>query len=165
MFEPDRDGVFQTIYPTFGRRVVALAAYYGLAVLLVWLAFAASLGAFAVVLLLGLGVLVLVMAERLRRTTRYGVQLSVTGLADTSGREIVSWDEIKKVEKGTFAVKPSNGFSMTLHTAGARKWAPGLWWRTRWRVGVGGVLSGPQTRTMAEQMALVLPEYQTREDA
>lgn len=165
MFEPDSDGVFQTIYPTFGRRVVALAAYYGLAVVLVWLAFSSSLGVFAVILLIGLGIFILLTAESVRRSTRYGVKLTTQGLADTSGREIVTWDEIARIDKGTFAVKPSNGFSIVLKEAGPRSWSPGLWWRMRRRVGIGGVLAGPQTRTMAEQMALLLPDYQTGGDA
>ena len=162
MFEPDEAGVYQTIYPTFGRRIVALAAYFGLAILLFWMAFSASLGPVSTVLILGLGGYILYMGERLRRSTQHGISLTTRGLEETSGRMIVGWDEVAKVEKGTFVIKPSNGFSVILKDAGSRGWGPGLWWRTRWRVGVGGVLSGPQTRTVAEIMAHLLPEQQDR---
>ena len=164
MFDPDENGVYQTIYPTFGRRIVALAAYYALSILLIWLAMGAGLGVVALLAVLALGLFLLYVAERLRRSSQHGISLTTRGLEETSGRVIVTWDEVEKVERGTFVLKPSNGFSVILREAGPRSWSPGLWWRTRRRVGVGGVLAGPQSRTLAELMAHVLPEYQPQSD-
>lgn len=159
MFEANEDGIYQSIHPAAGRRILALGAYYVLGALLIWLAFSSGAGFVGSVVLIGFGGWVIYMAERMRRVTQAGIMLTTTGLCDTTGEVIAAWDDIAKVERGTFAIKPSNGFSLVLKGGGVRKWAPGLWWRTKGRVGVGGVLPGPQTRTMAEGIAVLLVQH------
>jgi hypothetical protein len=60
------------------------------------------------------------------------------------------------VERGAFALKPSNGFTLVMKHKSPRAWAPGIWWRTGYRVGVGGVTAAGQSRFMAEQIALMI---------
>ena len=62
-------------------------------------------------------------------------------------------DEIARVERGTFAFKPSNGFVIRLNAPAARVWAPGLWWRFGKRLGVGGVTPAGQGKAMADVIA------------
>ncbi len=159
MFTPDQDGIYSSVWPTGGRRGLALGAYYALGIIVIWLAFAASLGLVATLVLLCFGAAVIFLAERMRQCTKVGVAVTVRGVEDTSGKMIAGWDEMHAVVRGTFAFKPSNGFTLVLDHKAKRSWAPGLWWRLGRRIGVGGVLPGPPTRTMAEQIAILLPQH------
>ncbi|MCA0043010.1 hypothetical protein [Celeribacter litoreus] len=67
-----------------------------------------------------------------------------------SRREICRISDIAKVERGTFAFKPSNGFVIHLKTSGQRAWVPGLWWRFGKRIGVGGVTPAGEGKAMAD---------------
>ncbi len=138
------------------RRMLALAALYLLGALIVWGGVQAGGGALRTVALIALGAAFLVAAERMRRATMLSVVLDADGLRDSAGTVLALWDDIERVERGSFAAKPSNGFSVVLRTKGPRAWRPGLWWRLGRRIGVGGVLPGRPTRFMGEQMALWL---------
>jgi hypothetical protein len=156
MFEPDAEGVIARLVPSPARRVFALAVVYVLGALLIWIALAQPPAIGWAIFLVGMGALILVAAERMRRATRMGLDLTSEGLRDTSGRMLARWDEMAKVERGTFAFKPSNGFVLILNSGGAGAWAPGLYWRIGRRIGVGGVTPARQTRFLAEQIALTL---------
>ena len=156
MFEPNEDGVLMELAAAPARRGAAVGALYLAGGLLVWLgATAATAGAIAVI---GLGAGGLVLAEILRRSSRVGISLTVEGLFDSRGVRIAGWDEIAGIERGSFALKPSNGFGLRLREPAPRAWVPGVWWRIGRRVGIGGVLPPRPTRFMAEQMALKLAE-------
>ena len=94
-------------------------------------------------------------AEAMRRATQYALILTDRALLEVDadgqpGRVLATLDGIAAVERGTFAMKPSNGFLLRLEQPAGRVWAPGLWWRMGRRIGVGGVLSAPQTKAMAQ---------------
>ncbi len=148
------------------RRVLALAALYALGVLIIWGGMQASsqggAGPLRLVAVIALGAGFLLAAERMRRVTHLSIILDADGLRDSGGTVLAAWDDIEKVERGSFANKPSNGFSVVLKSRGPRGWAPGLWWRVGRRVGVGGVLPGRPTRFMGEQMALWLRAREER---
>jgi hypothetical protein len=65
---------------------------------------------------------------------------------------IVPIDQIRSVERGVFAFKPSNGFTIRLKSKAPAAWQPGLWWRAGRSVGVGGVTSSTPAKFMAEQI-------------
>ena len=67
-------------------------------------------------------------------------------------------DDVQSVERGAFALKPSNGFTLVMKHKNQRAWAPGMWWRMGYRVGVGGVTAAGQSRFMAEQIALQIKQ-------
>jgi hypothetical protein len=90
--------------------------------------------------------------------------LTVDGLFDTGGRCLARWEDIDRIDKGTFAFKPSNGFLIVLKRPGPRGWAPGLWWQIGRRVGVGGVTPRQSARFMAETMVLRLESLRYAED-
>ena len=157
MLEPEENGVLMELAAAPARRGAAVGALYLAGGLLVWLG---ATGSAVVIIALGAGGLV--MAEMLRRSSRVGIALTEEGLFDSRGEKIATWSEIASIERGSFALKPSNGFGLKLHQPGPRAWVPGVWWRIGRRVGVGGVLPPRPTRFMAEDMALRLAERDGR---
>lgn len=156
ILEPDEDGVILRLAPSAGRRIFAVATLYLLGALLVWMAVAQPPAPGWAALLVVMALAALVAGERLRRATALSLVLTQEGLGESGGRLLARWDDMVRVERGTFAFKPSNGFLIVLSSPGAPGWAPGLWWRVGRRIGVGGVTSRQAARFMAEQMALEL---------
>lgn len=154
MFQPDQDGVLATVGASPGRRLMACGVIYVLGVMLIYVALAQppALGLLIVVLALGIGALVL--ADALRRATQSEILMTAEALVGTNGEIIARMDDIINVDRGAFAFKPSNGFTLKLKTKQPRGWAPGLWWRFGRYVGVGGAVSAGQSKFMAEQIAL-----------
>lgn len=141
------------------RRVVGLGVIATLAGLLLWVALVRPpADPLWRGFLLVLGGVTLVLGEAMRRATARPLRLTRAGIFDSEGRELARIDEIAGIERGMFAMKPSNGFTLKLTVAGGRAWAPGVWWRLGRRVGVGGVTSAAQARAMAEILAAVLAE-------
>lgn len=105
------------------------------------------------IFLLGFGGLVLWLAEKMRRATLIGVVLTREELRTTDGQVLVRVDDINGVVRGSFSLKPSNGFSVLTKNRQNRGWAPGVWWRIGKRVGVGGVTAASQAKFMSEILA------------
>lgn len=106
----------------------------------------------------GVGVWVLWSGNNLRVATLDGLVLTRKGLSTTSGKMLARVENIDKVERGVLAFKPSNGFLVRLKEPDGRAWAPGLYWKIGRRLGVGGTLSGGQSRAMADLMAALVVE-------
>ena len=106
--------------------------------------------------MLAFGVVMLWQAERLRRSTTVTIELTATELRDSAGTVLARIDEVQSVERGTFAFKPSNGFTLVLNSKKPRAWLPGLWWRFGRRVGVGGVTNAGQAKFMAERINMMI---------
>ncbi|PSL20034.1 hypothetical protein [Shimia abyssi] len=110
------------------------------------------------VFLIVTGLAALWLADRTRRATEYMVELTSDGLRSSSGEVIATLDEIANVERGTFAMKPSNGFLVRLKKPRPRRWQPGLWWAMGRKVGIGGVTPGSQSKVMAQMLEALLVE-------
>jgi hypothetical protein len=82
-------------------------------------------------------------------------------LTDSEGTVLARVEDIVAVNRGAFAIKPSNGFTLTLKNPAPRAWQPGLWWRLGRRVAVGGVTPGSQARPMADIIAVMVARRQT----
>ncbi|NCO86151.1 MAG: hypothetical protein GW886_05945 [Rhodobacterales bacterium] len=143
------------------RRLFALGCLYVLGALLIWLALVQPPAPLWLVFLLVLGGLVLALAEAMRRASALTLRLTDAGLADSAGRVIARWEDIARIEQGTFAAKPANGFVIVLNEHAARGWAPGMWWRMGRRIGVGGITARRHARAMAEAMAARLAARET----
>ena len=156
MLSPDENGVLMRIEPSAGRVFAAVLVYFALGGLLVLVALSGTIGAGAAIALFLLGCLALFNGERFRRSSKRAIELTELDLRDSSGDILAKWSEIEKVDRGTFAIKPSNGFALILQSPAGRRWVPGLWWRIGRRVGVGGMLPARETRFMAEYLALEL---------
>ncbi len=140
------------------RRIVAATVLSALAALILWLAVAVpNPTAWRLALgLLGLGVALSVRAMWIG--TREAVELRAEGLFLSNGRRLVSMDAIAGVDRGMFAIKPSNGFVLRLRHAPGAAWVPGLYWRIGRRIGVGGITDAGAARAMADILAVRLAE-------
>lgn len=146
--------VIATLQATVLRRAFAYGAVFILGALLILLAFVQPPAFGWQIFLIVLGAGALIVAERLRRATQFGLVLTEDELRDTGGHVLTRLDNVRSVDRGAFAFKPSNGFILRLERSMERTWAPGLWWRYSKRIGVGGVTPSGQAKYMAEQIAL-----------
>ena len=154
--DQDNEGeVLISISPSAGRRWIGVLALAGLGVLLLTLVFEPTGGLFRL-FFLGLSILAFLAAERLRQATADSIELTKTEIRTKSGRVLAHVSNIKAVERGAFAFKPSNGFLVRLHEPEGQGWAPGLWWQRGRLLGIGGVVPGGQSRAMAELIAALL---------
>ena len=141
------------------RRVIGVVAMAGLGGLLIYVGMAeppARLG--WQVFLLVLGGFALWFATRLWESTSHALILTEDALVDSDGTVLARLDEIEKVDRSMFAMKPSNGFLIILKAPGTRAWRPGLWWRMGRRVAIGGVTAGSATKPVADLMTVKLQE-------
>ncbi|MDP5347427.1 MAG: hypothetical protein NWT12_15725 [Paracoccaceae bacterium] len=151
--------VLATVSATGARRVMAITVLVALGGVLVYFALAQPPQALAwQVIMLGLGVLVLLLAERMRRAEITVLELTREGLREKGGQMLVRMDQIASVNRGVFAFKPSNGFVILTHAPHPLHWNPGLWWRVGRRIGVGGVAPAVQAKYMADVMQAILTE-------
>ncbi|WP_375259941.1 hypothetical protein [Citreimonas sp.] len=146
------------------RRALGVGALGGLGLLLIWIAITTPpVSVLWLAFLVGAGVVSLVLAQLMWRATAISIVLTEEGLFDSTGQEIARTEDITRVDRGVFALKPSNGFSLQLRKPGRTVWRPGLWWRSGRRVAVGGVTAGHQTRPVADILALRVSERPARE--
>ena len=78
------------------------------------------------------------------------LELTRDELRTSSGRVLTPISNVRGIDRGVFAFKPSNGFLVKLHEPGENGWSPGLWWQRGRFIGVGGVIRGGEARAMAE---------------
>lgn len=156
MFQPDEDGVFAQVQASPSRRVFAYAVQAALGFLILYTTLVQPPALHWMIFMLVFGVAMLWQAERMRRATTRTIFLTEDALRDSTGQILARIDEIQSVERGTFAFKPSNGFTLVLDSKKPRAWAPGLWWRLGRRVGVGGVTNAGQSKFMAERISMML---------
>ena len=154
MFQPDTSGVYATVHASAIRRIFAFGILLALGGLVIYIALVQPPSPIWFMFLLGFGVAMLWLAETMRRCTLWVIELTDTEIRATNGFVLARIDEIIAVDRGAFAFKPSNGFTLKLKTKKPRAWAPGLWWRFGRRVGVGGITSAGEAKFMAEQIAL-----------
>lgn len=148
-----------TITPSPFRRGTAITLLAALGGMLIYITFNTPPGSlFWQVFLLFFGGLMLYSAEKLRRATLQSIELHQDRVVDSNGKELCRMDNIRSVERGAFAFKPSNGFLIRLNKPLPRAWAPGLWWRFGRSIGVGGVTPASQAKFMSEMIALRLAQ-------
>lgn len=133
------------------RRVIGAGAMIGLGGLMLYLALATPpANPVWLVFLIGCGLFALWLAQVLWISTSRELILTDDALRDDQGKLVAQIDQIEKVDRGAFAMKPSNGFVIFLKEPAPRAWFPGLWWRLGKRVAIGGVTSGAQTKPVAD---------------
>ena len=142
------------------RRWLALICLAGLAGLLLMLAIGDVPDLWRLFFVL-LSVGVLWAGNKLRISTLDGLVLTRDRLETMSGQTLAEIVNVQQVERGVFAFKPSNGFLIRLKAADGSGWSPGLWWKTGRRIGVGGTLSGGQSRSLADMMSMLVVERDT----
>ena len=151
--------ILATVMPSTARRYAGLGMLAVLGAMLTYVALATPPTSIMWRIgLLALGVVVLWLAEKMRRATKVGVVLTRDELRTTDGQTLVRIEDMAGVVRGSFSLKPSNGFTVITKTRQARAWAPGVWWRVGKRVGVGGVTAASQAKYMSEILAALLAE-------
>ena len=153
------DEILATIHASGPRRAFGVASLGVLGVMLIYVAMSqppANLG--WGVFLVGTGGLALWAAFRMWDATQAQIELTETQLRTSDGILISDVSDIRSLDRGVFAFKPSNGFMLRLAKKTPRRWRPGLWWSLGDRVGVGGVTSAHQTKAMAEIISAMIAE-------
>ena len=140
------------------RRFLGVGMLVFLGGLLIYMAFAAPPSLLWQACLLGFGAGSVWFAMVMYRATETELELTETELRDTAGIVLAYIADVQKVDRGAFALKPSNGFTLTMNRPQARCWRPGLWWRLGRRVAVGGVTSGALTRPVADVIATIIAQ-------
>lgn len=141
------------------RRVIGVGALLGLGALFLYMAFAMPPADFLwQAFLVACGLASLALAHYMWKSTAHSLILTERGLIDSDGTEVALIEDIDKVDRGTFALKPSNGFVILLKTPGPRVWRPGLWWRLGRRVAIGGVTAAAQTKPLADILTMKVME-------
>ncbi|MGO4915770.1 hypothetical protein [Pseudogemmobacter sp. W21_MBD1_M6] len=154
----DYSELLATITPSATRRRVGFTVLCLLGGFSLYLAFNMTGNVVGQLVLLAFGGGVLVLAEKLRRATLLTIELTADEIRDTSGRVLARVDNIKSLDRGVFAFKPSNGFMLVLKSGNGSAWAPGLWWRIGRMVGIGGVTRDAQSKIMSEILANLLAQ-------
>ena len=108
----------------------------------------------AILVIVGLGALYL--GDKLRQATKVSLVLTEEGVFESTGRSVVLMEEIEKVDRATFTIKPSNGLSIITKEKMSRVWAPGLWWRVGRKIGIGGVTSASQSKNMTQALTVLI---------
>lgn len=153
------DDVLATVVAAPGRRWMGVVSLYGLAVLLIYIAFARPPEFGFQIVLLVIGGAALWLADKMRRATTVKIELTREVLRQSDGALIAQVADVQSVDRGFFAFKPSNGFLVRTKTRqGGRVWQPGLWWRAGRQIGVGGVTPASQSKYMSEALSVLIAE-------
>lgn len=135
------------------RRWLGVLTLGALGALFVRVALMATGGVWLQIVLFGMALAVWVLAVQMWRATALSVELHENELRDSAGTVLVRLENIEMVERGSFALKPSQGFVLRTATPGPFSWRPGLWWRIGRRVGVGGVVPASRTKQMVAMLS------------
>ena len=155
--DPSEVRVVATLTASPPRRYLGTAMLGMLGFLMLYLSISVPSGG-AQFLLIAFGLLGIYASYRLFDATSQIIELTTQELRLQSGTVLAELSNIQKVERGAFAFKPSNGFLVTLKESGPRRWAPGLFWSFSRQLGVGGVTGAPQSKGMAEAIAILVAE-------
>ena len=132
----DKEEIIIEIAPSAARRWMAIISLTALAVLLFWIAIGDIDDLWRLLFVL-LGVGVLWAGHRLHGTTLDSIVLTTETLRTGSGRILTTVDNVERVDRSLFAIRPSNGFQVKLKQASGHGWALGLWWQRGRRIGIG----------------------------
>lgn len=148
--------VILEIRPSLFRRGISLLAIAAVVVLLMRAAlFEPELDPFVRAFIIALSAGAAILAVSFYRATEVGLELTKDQLRDTNGRVLFDLDQIERVDRGLFALKPSNGMSVYLKTPASFVWQPGLWWRFGRRIGIGGATAPAQAKAIVEALTLL----------
>lgn len=153
------DPVLARVSPSPPRRIIGVGMLGLLGSMLLWVAIDSppqDLGWRVFLLAAGGGAFWL--AARTWRATAVSLELTRSELRETGGRVLARLDEVRAIDRGVFAFKPSSGFLLRLDAKGPGTWAPGLWWRLGRSLGVGGVTGRDEGKYMAEVLAQILAD-------
>lgn len=100
--------------------------------------------------------------RRIHARTPAGIVLTSDALWDTDGVLIARLEDIASVNRGRFAFKPPNGFTLRLHAPARALWAPGIYWRYGRTLGIGGMTPLHPAKAMATAIEAALAARETK---
>ena len=159
--QTDPDEVLATIEPQPVRRVFATGTVGVLGFLLIYIAATHPPAHPAwLVFLVGMGLGAGWLSWLVWTSTAVRLELTRRELREAGGRTLFTHDEVESVDRGFFAFKPAAGFLVRLKspTTRGRVYAPGLWWRARKRVAVGGATATREAKAVADLISIILAE-------
>lgn len=143
------------LYPARSRRIMACGLMALVALMLIWSAIVDPISDMSSrALRVGFGALAAWAAFELWRITSHGLVLSLDALKDTDGTELVKLSDIKSVQRGVFALKPSHGMLVKAHVKVSGRWRPGLYWRYGRTLGIGGMTPKATTKAFADALEM-----------
>ncbi|MEO1423449.1 MAG: hypothetical protein AAFV09_09800 [Pseudomonadota bacterium] len=141
------------------RRFIGVVTTGGLGLLLLYISMAHPPQSVASQLfLVFVAILAGWQAWRLWQSGDRSIHLTEAGLFLDTGEVIAPLDLIRRVDRGLFAFKPSNGFLVVLTERAPRGGDPGLWWRIGRRVGIGGSANAREAKGMAEILQTMIAQ-------
>ena len=147
----DRSKPICVISPSGPRRVFGIAMLAALGVMFIWVGFLTFKSNSVTAAVLGLlGIISFWCASVVASATSASILLIQKGLITSDKIIVAELDNIKEVERGLFALKPSSGFVIFLKKPMPLVWKPGLWWRFGRRIGIGGATTAAEGKIMAE---------------
>ncbi|QDC10224.1 hypothetical protein FHY55_13630 [Oceanicola sp. D3] len=132
------------------RRIFAAAMFALLAIVLFKMGFSGEGPLWGRGLLVVFGGLVVAMGVWLWQATEGGLVLQDGVLALEDGRVLARLEDVTKVERGAFALKPAGGFVLKMQKKQPFGWGPGLWWVRGRTVAIGGVVHPAAGKAMAQ---------------
>lgn len=148
----NHEEVLAEMRATPSRRIIGAVAMGGLGLLLLRTALFTDPSPGLQIGLVVAGAAALFATQVMWRATSSAVELTAEGLRDADGTIIARLDDIAVADRGVFAFKPSNGFTLKLHQSAPVVWRLGLWWRWGKRVGIGGMTPAHQAKIMEERI-------------
>lgn len=148
-----------------GRHYAAVILLAVLGFILLSIVLKTPPSALGAVFLTLLGAFALYMSYLVWTVGARSLHLTADELRDDTGRLLCLVKDIRSVERGALAFKPSNGFVIALKSGVQRGWAPGLWWAFGKQVGVGGVTSAGAGKAMGDVLAARVASLAAQQDA
>lgn len=155
----ESDGIILSIGPSPARRYFAVICFVTLAIVLIGLLLQGSASILWQAFFLGTAIASLLGAKRLFEGTDDEIELTREEIRTKSGRLLTTMENVRVVERGPFAFKPSNGLLVRLHEPCGQGWVPGLFWQRGRYLGIGGAINAGHTRAMAEAITALKMEY------
>ncbi|WP_298846318.1 hypothetical protein [uncultured Ruegeria sp.] len=153
-----QDEVLATIRASSPRRWAGVGMLAAVGALVTYVALVSPPEPVWQVFLFAVGGASLWLALSVWRATEDYIELTPTELRTGSGQVIAETADIEVVDRGVFAFKPSNGFLVRTRHKAANRWAPGLWWRVGYRIGVGGMTSAAEAKFMSEVLSSIIAD-------
>jgi hypothetical protein len=151
------DEVLHVLRPSPARRAFGALTQAMLGLIVLWIALASPPDDPEwLVFLLVLGAVMIALTIRGWRRSDAPLLLQADGLWEEGGGAVAPLAEIEAVDRALFSFKPSNGFLIRTRSPLGRAWAPGMWWRIGRRVGVGGVISGADSKIAADILSALV---------
>ena len=145
------------VYPAMARRVIGIGSMFGLGGLVLWAGLTGGGDVFAKLVLSVFGLAMIAVGAIVTKATSTGLELTKNEVREiVTKRVLFRVENITKVERGLQILKPTNGLLVHLTEPGQRCYVPGLWWRWKRMVGIGGMTNAGQGKALAEFLNLMI---------